>query len=78
MVQNPFTPCVPRPAELVLLLVVVLLTTAPSSAQVKGQGKAKQPDFIPAGYDDYQNMLDQLGIKKNAQGTRFESQGHFG
>src|SRR5262245_19992873 len=46
------------------LLAVVLLALAPSSAQdVKG-GKGKQPDFIPAGYDDYQNMLDQLGIKK--------------
>jgi hypothetical protein len=43
-------------------------TGAPSSAQdVKG-GKGKQPDFIPAGYDDYQNMLDQLGIKKMRKG----------
>src|SRR5205823_8256981 len=28
----------------------------------------KLPDFIPAGYDDYQNMLDQLGIKKARKG----------
>jgi hypothetical protein len=31
-------------------------------------GKGKQPDFISAGYEDYQNMLDQLGIKKMRRG----------
>ncbi len=51
------------------LLAGVLFASAPSSAQVgKGAGKGKQPDFIPAGYDDYQNMLDQLGIKKMRRG----------
>src|SRR5262249_43623413 len=29
---------------------------------------SKQPDFIPAGYDDYQNMLSQLGITKMRRG----------
>jgi (4-O-methyl)-D-glucuronate---lignin esterase len=48
-------------------LFVFVLCTAPGSAQVKG-GKGKLPDFIPAGYDDYQNMLDQLGIKKVRKG----------
>jgi hypothetical protein len=48
------------------LLAVVLSASAPSLGQdVKA---AKQPDFIPAGYDDYQNMLDQLGIKKMRKG----------
>ena len=47
-----------------LLLLIMLLASSASPAQnVKG-GKAKLPAFIPAGYDDYQNMLDQLGIKK--------------
>jgi hypothetical protein len=55
--------CVLRPTA--GLLVVLLFATDPSSAQV---GKGKQPDFIPAGYDDYQNMLDQLGIKKMRRG----------
>ena len=50
------------------LLAIMLLASAPSSAQDLKGGKGKQPDFIPAGYDDYQNMLDQLGIKKMRRG----------
>jgi hypothetical protein len=42
------------------LLALVLCAPAPSS----GQGAGRRPDFIPADYDDYRNMLDQLGIKK--------------
>jgi hypothetical protein len=59
--------CVLRTLAFVLL-VVVLFASAPSSAQDGKAGKGKQPDFIPAGYDDYQNMLDQLGIKKMRKG----------
>ena len=51
----------------VALFAVALLALPQSSAQDKG-GKAKLPEFIPAGYDDYQNMLDQLGIKKMRKG----------
>jgi hypothetical protein len=47
------------------ILLAVVLAASPASAQI---GKGKQPDFIPAGYDDYQNMLDQLGIKKMRKG----------
>jgi lysophospholipase L1-like esterase len=50
------------------LLAAVLFSSAPSFAQDANAGKSKQPDFIPAGYDDYQNMLDQLGIKKMRKG----------
>src|SRR5579864_3201944 len=51
------------------LLAVLLFVCPSSSAQgIKGGGKGKQPDFIPAGYDDYQNMLDQLGIKQMRKG----------
>src|SRR3984893_1283611 len=50
------------------LLAFVLFSSAPSSAQDASAGKSKQPDFIPAGYDDYQNMLDQLGIKQMRKG----------
>src|SRR5262249_48459249 len=50
------------------LLAAVLFASIPSSAQDDKAGKGKQPDFIPAGYDDYQNMLDQLGIKKMRKG----------
>jgi hypothetical protein len=68
MIKNQVTRCLSRPAAVALLLAVVLLTTAPSSGQVKGPQKGKQPDFIPAGYDDYQNMLDRLGIKQTRKG----------
>ncbi len=50
------------------LLAVVFLASGTSSGQQPKSGKAKLPDFIPAGYDDYQNMLDQLGIKKMRPG----------
>src|SRR5215831_9833429 len=50
------------------LLAVALYASGPSSGQDAKAGKGKQPDFIPAGYDDYQNMLDQLGIKKMRRG----------
>src|SRR3984893_2652675 len=56
------------PWILQLLLTVVLFVCPSSSAQDTKAGKGKQPDFIPAGYDDYQNMLDQLGIKKTRKG----------
>jgi hypothetical protein len=49
-----------------LLLAVGLSVSGPSSAQFKGKGKL--PDFIPADYDDYQTMLDKLGIKKMRKG----------
>jgi hypothetical protein len=56
-------------AALAPLLAVGLLASAAMQAQdVKGGSQGKQPDFIPAGYDDYQNMLDQLGIKKMRRG----------
>jgi hypothetical protein len=50
------------------LLAVVLLSSGPASGQDVKAAKSKQPDFIPSGYDDYQNMLDQLGIKKMRKG----------
>ncbi len=69
MSENPFARCVLRAAAVVLLLAVVLLACSVSSGQQgKGPGKAKLPDFIPEGYDDYQNMLTQLGIKKMRKG----------
>src|ERR1700736_2302997 len=50
------------------VLAVALYASDPSSGQDGKAGKGKQPDFIPAGYDDYQNMLDQLGIKQMRKG----------
>jgi hypothetical protein len=55
-----------RPALGAVLFTVAMSASVPWSGQVKGKGK--QPDFIPAGYDDYQNMLDQLGIEKVRRG----------
>jgi hypothetical protein len=53
------------PASVAVLLAVGLLASTPAQ---DFKGKGKRPDFIPAGYDDYQNMLDQLGIKKVRKG----------
>ncbi|HEY7327629.1 MAG TPA: GDSL-type esterase/lipase family protein [Gemmataceae bacterium] len=50
------------------LLAAVLLSSSQVSGQDAKAAKSKQPDFVPAGYDDYQNMLDQLGIKKMRRG----------
>src|SRR5262249_10897113 len=59
----------PAAATAAVLVAGLLLGAGPSPAQdFKGQGKGKQPDSIPAGYDDYQNMLDQLGITKTRRG----------
>jgi hypothetical protein len=63
MLESRFTRRFLRPAAAVLL-ALVLWVPAPSF----GQGRGRQPDFIPAGYDDYQNMLDRLGIKKVRKG----------
>jgi hypothetical protein len=59
--------CLLQPPAAVLLAVVLFACTS-APAQDKGGGKGKQPDFIPAGYDDYQTMLDKLGIKKIRKG----------
>ena len=50
------------------LLAVVLYASGPSTGQDVKAGKGQQIDFIPSGYDDYQNMVDQLGIKKMRKG----------
>ncbi|HYV34808.1 MAG TPA: hypothetical protein VE988_03830 [Gemmataceae bacterium] len=68
MFQSQFARRVLRLAAVALLLAVALCIPTESSGQVKGQGKGKLPDFIPAGYDDYQNMQDQLNIKKMRKG----------
>src|SRR5580765_2755930 len=66
MVKKQFARWILKAMTAAMLLAVVLLAPAPSAGQFKGKGKL--PDFIPAGYDDYQNMLDQLGIKKMRKG----------
>ncbi len=58
----------PGPAVAVLLTALILMPASTSGQGFKGAGKPKLPDFIPADYDDYQNMLDQLGIKKVRKG----------
>ena len=67
MFETQFARCVLRAAAAALVLPVVLLAPTPSAGQ-KGAGKGKQPDFIPAGYDDYQHLLGQLGIKTVRKG----------
>src|SRR4051794_13310872 len=71
MPKNRFARCVlPRIVAVLFavgLSAVGLLASAAEPAQVP-KGQAKLPDFIPADYDDYQNMLDRLGIKKVRRG----------
>jgi (4-O-methyl)-D-glucuronate---lignin esterase len=67
MLKTQFARCVLRWAVVGLLLVAALFVLAPASSG-QGKDKAKLPDFIPSGYDDYQNMLDQLGIKSMRKG----------
>jgi hypothetical protein len=50
------------------LFAVVFLASRPAAGQDVRTATGGQPSFIPAGYDDYQNMLDQLGIKKMRKG----------
>ncbi|MCI0638192.1 MAG: hypothetical protein L0Y72_30255 [Gemmataceae bacterium] len=66
MSANRLERCVLGPPA-VALFAIFLFAAASSFAQ-DFKGKGKQPDFIPAGYDDYQNMLDRLGIKKMRKG----------
>jgi len=65
MFANQFARRALRPAVPALLLAAVTLTPAPAPGQGKG---GQRPEFIPAGYDDYQHMLDRLGIKKVRKG----------
>jgi hypothetical protein len=66
MLRHQWGTCVLRAAA--VLFAVGLLACPSTPAQQGKGGKGKQPEFIPAGYDDYQNMLDQLGIKKMRRG----------
>jgi hypothetical protein len=52
----------------VLCAVGLLVLAASPATDGKAAAQTKQPDFIQPGYDDYQNMLDQLGIKKMRRG----------
>src|SRR3712207_627427 len=63
VVKSLLVGCVPNTSAAVLLALVL---SAPDTSF--GQGTGKRPDFIPDGYDDYQHMLDQLGIKKVRKG----------
>src|SRR5262245_60928509 len=68
MLKSRLTRYVLRAPVAALLAVGLLASTSQPAQEFKGGGKGKRPDFIPAGYDDYQNMLDQLGIKKMRKG----------
>src|SRR4051812_38864382 len=39
-----------------------------------GRAAAPRPAFIPEGYDDHQNMMDQLGIKALRPGKNGQNQ----
>src|SRR5262249_12054953 len=67
MLRNQLVRRVLRPAVATLLLAVAL-SASESPGQFKGGDKGKLTDFITSGNDDYQNMLDQLGIKKMRRG----------
>src|SRR5690606_3289070 len=53
----------------VLLTAILSVVSANLPAQFPRPGRpAPRPDFIPEDYDDYQNMLDQLGITSVRRG----------
>jgi hypothetical protein len=68
MLMSRFAGSVRRAPVAVLLAVGLLAFTSHPGQVVKGGGRGKQPDFIPSGYNDYQNMLTRLGIKKVRKG----------
>src|SRR4051794_26568617 len=50
----------------------------PLFAQGLGGGRgAPQPAYIPQGYDDHQNMMDQLGVTKLRPGESGDNQERF-
>lgn len=57
-----------RMSMAVLFAIGVLTSSLRSAQDAKSAAPRQQPDFIPAGYDDYQNMLDRLGITKVRRG----------
>jgi len=58
-----------RPRFLLTPLLIAVASITASAliaaiAQQRGPGRgAARPEFIPEGYDDHQNMMEQLGIK---------------
>src|SRR5262245_23667834 len=54
--------------RLAACLLLCGLTALAGALQPQQKDRGKKPDFIPSGYDDYQNMLDQLGIMKVRKG----------
>jgi hypothetical protein len=68
VLANLLTRCAPQSVAPALLLALTLWAPTPTSGQGFKGAKAKLPDFVPADYDDYQNMLDQLGIKQVRKG----------
>jgi hypothetical protein len=68
MSGNGLARCVLRLRATVLLAVVLFASASSSAQNPKDGSKSKQPDFIPVGYDDYQNMLTHLSIMKVRNG----------
>src|SRR5436309_9946866 len=68
MFINRFAPYVLQPSWAGLVVAMLVFSASSPAQDVKRGERSKQPDFIPAGYDDYQHMLDQLGIKKMRRG----------
>jgi hypothetical protein len=57
------------PTNLVVVLAAMCAAASVSAQPVRPDGaKDKQPDAVPGAYDDFQNMLDQLGIKTMRKG----------
>jgi lysophospholipase L1-like esterase len=68
MSLNRFAHCAGRLAPAGLVAAMLCVCAASLAQDAKIAEKGKQPDFIPAGYDDYQNTLSQLGITKMRRG----------
>src|SRR5207253_555038 len=70
--------------RLVQFALIACMTTAMPGAALFAQvpggrrgGAATQPAFIPQGYDDHQNMMDQLGVTKLRPGESGQNQERF-
>jgi hypothetical protein len=68
MLLSQFARCVPRVFAGGLLAAVLFVSASSPAQNPKGGDKGKQPEYIPAGYDEYKNMLTQLGITKMRRG----------
>ena len=63
-----------RPIQPSIILTLLLAITAPPAFSQPARAPASRPAWIPQGYDDHQNMMDQLNIKSLRPGKNGNKQ----